>query len=94
MMLWAVFLAIFLPAALVAAACFRLAVAHGAGGIATLGTLAVAGDSVASSSWRGFIWMILRDRVGGGGRAKLSLAALLWAADERRRDLTVSLAWT
>ncbi len=35
--------------------------------------------------------MILRDRVGGGGRAKASLVGP-WAADGRLRDFTVSAA--
>jgi len=40
-------------------------------------------------SCRGFIWIIFRDRVGGGGRAnELSLPSL--AADERRRAFTAS----
>ena len=101
MRLWAVFLAIFLPAALVAGGCFFLLagpaeeVAAGAGG-SLLGFLAAleAGeplDGGAGTSW-GFIWMILRERVGGGGRVKCSLG-WAWAeeADERRRDLGVSL---
>ena len=53
--------------------------------------LEVAGPacSDAPSSWaRGFIWMILRDLVGGGGRANESLAAV----DDLLRDLTVSAA--
>jgi hypothetical protein len=36
--------------------------------------------------------MILRDLVGGGGRAKASFCCC-WAADERRRAFTVSLGW-
>lgn len=35
--------------------------------------------------------MIFRERVGGGGRVNWSLGWL--AADDRRRDLTVSLGW-
>lgn len=39
----------------------------------------------------------MRDLVGGGGSAKLSFeeaADVFWAAEERRRDFTVSLGWT
>lgn len=59
----------------------------------------VAGDGAASAAFlssccsRGFIWMILRDLVGGGGSAKafsLSLEDEAWAAEDRLRDLTVS----
>ena len=47
------------------------------------------------TSWgdssRGFICIILRDLVGGGGKANWSLSLdEPWTADERRRDLTVS----
>lgn len=56
---------------------------------------------------RGFIWMIFRDRVGGGGNVKASFVAVVVevvgptaaggvacaaCADDRRRDLTVSAA--
>lgn len=47
-----------------------------------------------TSCVRGFIWIIFRDRVGGGGSANESLAAELLAAGaaaERLRDLTTSL---
>jgi hypothetical protein len=72
--LCAVFLAIFLPAALELEGCFFL-FPVGAGAPVTLPAVAV--EEVAFlavlelvSSWgRGFIWMILRERVGGGGRA-------------------------
>ncbi len=53
-------------------------------------------EASATSSCRGFIWIILRERVGGGGRANALLLLLLslgsLAADERRRALTVSAA--
>lgn len=95
--LWAVFLAIFLPAALVAEGCFLLVPA-----VAVVELVAVvvvfleadlAFEAVVSElgSSRGFIWMIFRERVGGGGSANWSLGGL--AADDRRRDLTVSLTW-
>lgn len=50
-------------------------------------------SAVFSSCTRGFIWMILRDRVGGGGKAKASFwcCCCCWAADERLLDFTVSL---
>lgn len=59
--------------------------------------LVVASGSTAglfSSCCRGFIWMIFRERVGGGGSAKedCSLLPAAAAADDRLRDLTVSLA--
>ena len=92
--LWAVFLAIFLPAALVADGCFLFEPA--AGVVEFVPALLLdavlefeAGVSGLGSS-RGFIWMILRERVGGGGRANWSLGGL--AAEDRLRDLTVSLA--
>lgn len=106
--LCAVFLAIFLPAALVELGCFFLpwVSAAGAAAAAALGVPAPAPEpdlpalllpfGVAApvgegdSCWRGLTWIIFLERVGGGGRAKLlSLAAV----DDRRRDLTVSLAW-
>ncbi len=78
--LWAVFLAIFLPAALVAEGCFLLdpaaaAVVVGVAGplvldVAPAVALAPAAEASAVLSLRGFICMILRFRVGGGGRAK------------------------
>lgn len=47
-------------------------------------------DAFFLSSWtRGFIWMILRDRVGGGGRENASFCCR--AAEERLLDFTVSL---
>jgi hypothetical protein len=99
--LCAVFLAIFLPAALVLDGCFLL-FPEGVGGVPSGPAAAAwaAGDFDARallaaleelmSSWgRGFICMILRERVGGGGRANWSLGGC--AADDRLRDFTVSL---
>jgi hypothetical protein len=77
MRLWAVFLAIFLPVEPVPVVLLG-AVFEFDAGVSGLG------------SSRGFIWMILRERVGGGGRANWSLGG--FAADDRLRDLTVSLA--
>ena len=101
--LCAVFLAIFLPAALVLDGCFLLFPVEVAGGPSAPAPAPAAWEAGAFvtealptalvelvSSWgRGFIWMILRERVGGGGRANWSLGG--WAADDRRRDFTVSL---
>lgn len=56
---------------------------------------AAAADSVCSSWFegRGFIWMIFRERVGGGGSAKGSFEEAFWVEEEaRRRDLTASAA--
>jgi len=82
--LCAVFLAIFLPAALVADGCFFLAppaagaaVVAGApvllevGAVAVLALVDAAGAGATSSL--GFICMIFRDRVGGGGSTNCSL---------------------
>jgi hypothetical protein len=87
--LWAVFLAILRPATLVAEGCFFLDA--GALPAAVLGPSTMA-SGCSSGCSRGFIWMILRERVGGGGRAKESLGPGFWAMDERRRILTTSLA--
>lgn len=91
--LWAVFLAIFLPAALVADGCFLLVPATAAVPEVLLEPafeLEAEAPAPAPVSSRGCIWMIFRERVGGGGRANWSLGGPL-AVDERRRDLTVSL---
>ena len=97
--LCAVFRAIFRPAALVAEGCFLLFVAvvarAGDEAIAAALPLAeplepVACSSCGSSCARGFICMIFLDLVGGGGRAKDSVLACPWAAEERLRDLTDS----
>jgi len=99
--LCAVFLAIFLPATLVLDGCFLLLPVEvaGAPSVAAPAVLAVGAFVIEAlptalaepvSSWgRGFICMILRERVGGGGRANWSLGGC--AADDRRRDFTVSL---
>jgi hypothetical protein len=88
--LCAVFLAIFLPAALVALGCFLLApVAAGVCAVAVAFFAAVfaADAEVCGCSSRGFIWIILRERVGGGGRLNCSV----WAVVEGRlRLLTAS----
>lgn len=106
--LCAVFLAIFRPATLVADGCFFLdeadspvagaaAVAVAAGFLlAPVGPFPALVDSVGfrSSCVRGFIWMIFRDRVGGGGNANESFPPALLAAgaaEDLFRDLTTSL---
>jgi hypothetical protein len=92
--LWAVFLAIFLPAALVEDGCFRLVPPAAAVDPDPALPLAAAFEFEAGisglGSSRGFIWMIFRERVGGGGRLNWSLGGL--TADDRLRDFTVSLA--
>ncbi len=85
--LCAVLRAIFLPAALVALGCFFLPAAADAVSVVVFLTPELLGG--AGASWRGFIWIIFLDRVGGGGKAKESFWA--WAVELRRRDLTVSL---
>lgn len=90
--LCAVFLAIFRPAALVADGCFFLDGSLAAGTAAAavplfpalfpLVDVVVGVDSVSTAFFssciaRGFIWMILRDLVGGGGSAKALLLLLL-----------------
>lgn len=111
--LCAVFLAIFLPATLVADGCFFLDEEASVAGDAAAGAAAddaddffvvlvdpfpvpAAADSAGflASFVRGFIWMILRDLVGGGGKANESLLLALLAAraaEDRFRDLTASL---
>jgi hypothetical protein len=52
-------------------------------------------SALPASSSGGFICMILRERVGGGGSANvlaLALSLTVLAAEDRRRDLTVSAA--
>lgn len=78
-----------------AAVDFRLAVV---GPPFPAGPAAASSGGLRASCVRGFIWMILRDRVGGGGSANESLG--VWAeglADgagaDRFRDLTTSLGW-
>ena len=67
MRLCAVFLAIFLPAALVADGGLRLLAAAVFAGCSSVD--AVAEAAAAAGAVEGFIWMILRVRVGGGGRS-------------------------
>lgn len=88
--LCAVFLAIFRPAALDVEGCFFFDPAGAVDFEAGVALTGVGGLAAASSWARGFICIIFRDRVGGGGRAKASFCA----ADERLLYLTVSLAWT
>ena len=108
MRLWAVFLAIFLPAALVDDGCFFFEEPDaGAAGCEAEEEAAAAATDLADpplleledvavlsvfSAERGFTWMILRDLVGGGGKENCVLGG--WAAEDRLRDLTVSLACT
>lgn len=115
--LWAVFLAILRPAALVALGCFFLpfsavdeafaapapepepepdaalaAVAFLPADFPAPSFPAAASAAAESSCERGFIWIILRERVGGGGRANDELSLLSLVEDDRRRALTVSAA--
>lgn len=127
--LWAVFLAIFLPAALVALGCFFFPCCPSAAAAPCAFPAALAPfvavvlatapapllplplvvsleprvlllvELPAISSCGGFIWMILRERVGGGGRVKLlsfpccaAAAAAAAALDDRLRALTASAA--
>lgn len=99
MRLCAVFLAIFLPAALVADGCFFLTPAAAAA-VPGLGlevdeeaeeaVFVLDAEEAAPESSLGFTWMILRVLVGGGGRTNWSFGG----AGARLRDLTVSLACT
>lgn len=85
--LCAVFRAIFRPATLVDDGCFFLV-----GVVFAAIWKSSLKDSVTCSGCpRGFIWMIFRDLVGGGGKANASLVAVC-AAEDRLRILTVSLA--
>jgi hypothetical protein len=90
--LCAVFLAIFLPAALVVDGCFLLVPA--AVVVEPPPALLLepdlefeAGVSVLGSS-RGFIWMIFRERVGGGGRANWVFGGGAGAAEGPRPAFT------
>ena len=78
--LWAVFRAIFRPAALVALGCFFLdaaAVGPLVGGFLPFSRdLLAGGEGLGWVCALGFIWMILRVRVGGGGRPKSSSGLL------------------
>ena len=77
--LWAVFLAIFLPATLVELGCFFPAVAvtlEDAEGLlfAPFRLCWVGVLAECSEDWDfGFIWMMVRDLVGGGGKVKAGL---------------------
>ena len=79
--LWAVFLAIFLPATLVELGCFFVAVAAVVEDVEALlfgpfGFCCVETFVECSEGWGfGFICMMVRDRVGGGGREKAGLDA-------------------
>lgn len=97
--LCAVFLAIFLPAGV----CFFLAPPVVAVGVAddafvvvdswpvpVVESLEFGASGGAATTSRGFIWMILRDLVGGGGSAKSFFDGPATVA-ARLRDLTVSL---
>lgn len=89
--LWAVFLAAFLPAALVGPElCFRL-LPEELVDVVAVEPLGPATGVTGRVSSRGFIWMILRERVGGGGNSKASFNVL--AAEELfRRGLAMSLS--
>jgi hypothetical protein len=86
--LWAVFLAIFRPAALVEEGCFFFGVV--AAGLPPVLAFWADVSIVSLVSPRGFICIIFRERVGGGGNANEPFAAA-WIV-ERRRSLTASLA--
>lgn len=79
--LWAVFLAIFLPATLVELGCFFPAVAEALedAEVFLFETFAPCCIEVLTESSEdcgfGFIWMIVRDLVGGGGKEKPGLDA-------------------
>lgn len=104
MRLCAVLRAILRPAALVAEVCFFLDPDSEAlllevvpVPVVALAALAAADVDVVDSAWAwGFIWMILRDLVGGGGKANASFCCCCcWAAaDDRLRALTASLGCT
>lgn len=101
--LCAVFLAIFLPAALDVADCFFFPPLPSVDGCPVLPPDEALAPDVAfstsfsaplsSSSCRGLIWIIFLDLVGGGGSSK-PRASRLFAAEDRRRDFTVSLGCT
>jgi hypothetical protein len=90
--LCAVLRAIFRPATLVEDGCF-LFVGVDALFPPNVFVLSLKGSTACSGCPRGFIWIIFRDLVGGGGKAKASFVGAC-AAEERRRILTVSLAGT
>jgi len=80
--LCAVLRAILRPAILVADGCFFLFEVLAPD--LTVGPLATSSSKSRGCS-RGFICMIFRERVGGGGKVKTSFV-LVCAAEERRRD--------
>lgn len=85
--LCAVFLAIFLPATLVADGCFLLLGVPCA--LLVPSFVSVPSSSNLSSAWpRGFICMIFLERVGGGGSVKLSFA-ITFSLDERLRAAAI-----
>lgn len=88
--LCAVFLAIFRPATLVEEGAFFFEVAEAFAFDFGDSSMASSGSSAACPL--GFICMIFRDRVGGGGRAKASLAGAT-ATEDRLRVLTASLTF-
>src|SRR5271156_4676988 len=81
--LCAVLRAILRPATLVADGCFFLFA--GAGPALAVGPLTTSPSKSTGCSPRGFICIILRERVGGGGKVKTSFA-LVCATEERRRE--------
>lgn len=87
--LCAVFLAILRPATLVEDGCFFFA-GDAFPAPLFLGPSAAGVSACSSGCALGFIWMIFRDRVGGGGKAKESLLGVC-ATEDRRRILTTSL---
>jgi hypothetical protein len=99
--LWAVFLAIFRPAALVVEGCFLVVVLEEPPVVVVVVVaffapplvVGVCAVSTSSSCGRGFIWMILRDLVGGGGRANVVSFFCCCVVEERLLDFTVSLGW-
>lgn len=77
--------------AVVASAVFEVVAVAAAAALAAASLEAAAFSALLTSCPRGFIWIILRVRVGGGGRAKASFWASLMV-DARLRDLTASAA--
>ena len=73
MRLWAVLRAIFFPATLVRLGCFLGVVFAEDPPRLPVGPVGESPKAVFVGP--GFIWMILRDRVGGGGREKFALVA-------------------
>lgn len=86
--LCAVFLAILRPATLVADGCFFFGVLVDFAVAIFVESLAL--SAVVSGCSLGFICIIFRDRVGGGGNANVSLPGT-WAAEDLLRIFTTSL---